>query len=49
MFYAIDCSMFPGQDFLRTADGVIALYPSLADAEITVSVLGGRIVPMKVV
>lgn len=49
MFYAIDCSMYPGQDYLRTADGLIALYPTEGEALEAVSVLGGRVVPMKVV
>ena len=49
MYYAIDCSMFPGQDFLRTADGVIALYPSRDEALEVVNLFGGTVVPMKVV
>lgn len=44
-YYALDCSMYEGQDWLRTADSHIALYPSKQEALIAQSVLGGTVVP----
>lgn len=45
MFYAIQYET----DWIRTADNLIALYPSEVEALEAVSVLGGTVVPMKVV
>jgi hypothetical protein len=45
MFYAIQFDT----DWIRTADNVIALWPSESEALEAVAALGGTVVPMKVV
>jgi len=42
--FLIDCSMYPNQDWLRTAHGQIAVYPDLESAKQAVNVLGGKVV-----
>lgn len=46
--FVIDCSEFPPQDYLRTADGVIAVYATLTESQVVIRALGGIIRPASV-
>lgn len=42
--FAIDCSMYPPQDYLRTAHGEIALYATIEEAQYVVKLIGGKVI-----